>query len=77
VANARTALDMAKSLQGTVQYSNCTGLSWLVMGRALEAHGDRAQAHEAFLAAVNNLSNTVDGDHPELQQARRLLTSSG
>jgi len=77
VANARTALDMAKSLQGTVQYSNCTGLSWLVMGRALEAHGDRAQAREAFLAAVNNLSNTVDDDHPELQRARTLLASSG
>ena len=77
VANARTALEMAKSLQGTVQYSNCTGLSWLVMGRALEAHGDRAQAREAFLAAVNNLSNTIDGDHPELLLARKLLASSG
>jgi serine/threonine-protein kinase len=77
VANARIALDMAKSLQGTLQYSNLTGLSWLAMGRALEARGERAQAREAFLAAVNNLSNTVDEDHPELLRARRLLASSG
>jgi tetratricopeptide (TPR) repeat protein len=77
VVDARSALGVAKSLQGTMQYSNYTGLSWLMLGRALQAQGDRAQAHEAFLAAVNNLSNTVDEDHPDLVQARKLLTSSG
>ena len=35
-----------------------------------------APAHEAFQAAVNNLSNTVDEDHPELLQARKLLASN-
>jgi len=77
VVDARAALDLAKSLQGTMPYSNYTGLSWLMLGRALEAQGDRAQAHEALLAAVNNLSNTVDEDHPDLVRARKLLTSSG
>jgi len=76
VATARTALGLAQSLQGTSEYSNNTGLSWLVLGRALEAHGEQAQAHEAFQAAVNNLSNTVDEDHPELLQARKLLASN-
>jgi len=47
----------------------------LVLGRALEARGEHAQAHKAFQAAVNNLSNTVDEDYPELLQARKLLAS--
>jgi len=77
VADARTGLGLAKSLQGTTQYSNYTGLSWLMLGRALQARGDHARAREAFLAAVNNLSNTVDEDHPDLLRARKLLSSSG
>jgi len=76
VSNARTALEMAKSLQGTTQYSNFTGLSWLALGRALEAGGDHAKAREAFRASVENLSNTVDADHPELIKAREQLAAS-
>jgi ABC-type amino acid transport substrate-binding protein len=75
-ADARAALDMARSLQGTLPYSSYTGLSWLMLGRAFEAGGERVQAREAFLAAVSNLSNTVDEDHPELLRARKVLVSS-
>jgi eukaryotic-like serine/threonine-protein kinase len=74
LADARSGLELAKSLQGTLEYSNHTGLSWLVLGRALQAHGDGVQAHEAFQSAVVNLSNTVDANHPDLVRARNLLS---
>lgn len=75
--DARAALDVAIALQGGVQYSNYTGLSWLMLGRALKARGETAQARNAFGSAVIQLSNTVDADHPGLLQARELLASSG
>jgi len=43
-----------------------------MLGRVLAKRGDSAVASEAFHAAVENLSNTVDPDHPELVLARRL-----
>jgi serine/threonine-protein kinase len=76
VTEARSALSMATSLQGGVPYSVFTGSSWLILGRALEAHGDRAEAQKAFMAAVDNLSNTVDASHPQLVSARQALAAS-
>jgi serine/threonine-protein kinase len=73
VTEAQAALDMATSLQGGIPYSNYTGLSWLMLGRALLARGETQQARKAFEAAVSHLSNTVDADHPELLRARQLL----
>ena len=77
LADARAGLELARSLQGTLEYSNHTGLSWLVLGRALQALGDHAQAHEAFQSAVVNLSHTVDESHPDLVRARNLLGGNG
>lgn len=74
VANARTALDMATSLQGGVPYSNFTGLSWLMLGQALQARGETEPARKAFESAVTHLSNTVDANHPELVRAQELLS---
>jgi serine/threonine protein kinase/tetratricopeptide (TPR) repeat protein len=71
--NARRGLQWATSQQGDLPHSSQTGLAWLMLGRALQALGDRAQAHKAFDAAVLHLSNTVDSDHPALLQARQLL----
>jgi serine/threonine protein kinase len=76
MTNAHTALDIATSLQGGVPYSNFTGLSWLTLGRALQARGQIAAARKAFELAVTHLSNTVDADHPELVRARELFISS-
>jgi len=70
--DAQAALDLATSLQGSLPFSSYTGLSWLTLGRALDAQRDRAGASKAFAAAVLHLSNTVDADHPALRDARRL-----
>jgi tetratricopeptide (TPR) repeat protein len=75
--NARRGLQWATSLQGNLPHSNQTGLAWLVLGRALQELGERVQARKAFEAAVVNLSNTVDSDHPALLQARQLLGGTG
>jgi hypothetical protein len=41
-------------------------------GRIMAKRGDDAGAREAFQAAIDNLSNTVDADHPKLVLARQL-----
>jgi hypothetical protein len=41
-------------------------------GRVLKKRGDEVGARKAFQAAVENLSNTVDADHPKLLLARQL-----
>jgi serine/threonine protein kinase len=77
VNEAKAALEMATSLQGNQPYSNNTGLSWLMLGRALRKQGRDAEAHEAFAAAITHLSNTVEDDHPRLVQARDLASGTG
>jgi len=69
-ADARRALGLAETAQGSASYSNRTGLCWLVLGRVLQKQGNDGMARRAFRAAVENLENTVDADHPKLVQAR-------
>jgi serine/threonine-protein kinase len=75
-AEARVALATATSIQGSLPYSRRTGLAWLLLGRALQMRGESQRAHDAFEAAIKNLSNTVDADHPALVQARSLMSGS-
>jgi eukaryotic-like serine/threonine-protein kinase len=73
VEYARQALQTATKLQGDLPYSNYTGLASLMLGRALQQLGDPIQARKSLDVAVAHLSNTVDADHPALEQARQLL----
>jgi tetratricopeptide (TPR) repeat protein len=73
LAIARAALDGAVSQQGGLPYSHNAGHAWLMIGRALRANGELALAHDAFAAATDHLSNTVDAVHPALVRARELL----
>ncbi|MBS0420371.1 MAG: protein kinase [Proteobacteria bacterium] len=72
-ADARKALSLAQSAQGGVPRSYRTGLAWFALGKVLAKRGDAAAARQAWLAAVDHLSNTVDPDHPLLLLARQLL----
>ena len=76
VTDAQASLDIATSLQADLPYSNLTGLSWLMLGQALQAQDETGRARKAFESAVSNLSYTVDADQPQLVQARQLLASS-
>lgn len=71
--DAQTALTLAKKLQGSVRYSNHTGLSWLMLARVQEKQNKRAEAQASLQNAILNLQNTVDSSHPALQQAQQLL----
>jgi hypothetical protein len=73
---AQAALKMAIAMQDLQPYSDHTGLAWLMLGRAWQASGDLSQARAAYDAAVANLSNTVDADHPELLRARKLSAAT-
>lgn len=75
-ADARLALSLARTAQGSTPYSNRTGLAWLMVGRVMAKQGDGAGASRAFLSAVDNLSNTVDADHPQLVLARQLVSAA-
>jgi hypothetical protein len=44
----------------------------LILGRAQQQLGHADEARRAFAAAVVQLSNTVDADHPALTAARRF-----
>jgi len=75
IREAQRALQTAGAMQGSLPYSNHTGLAALMLGRAWQSQGDPAQARMALQTAVTHLSNTVDADHPDLVRARRLLSS--
>jgi hypothetical protein len=45
----------------------------LLLGRAMQLLAQPTKARAALEAAITNLENTVDTDHPALVQARRLL----
>jgi serine/threonine protein kinase len=72
-ADARQALAVSQMLQGGIVYSSRTGLAWLMIGRVRSAQGDAPSAHEAFQAAVDHLSHTVDANYPALLDAQRRL----
>jgi serine/threonine protein kinase len=73
--DARRGLEIAQQLQGGIAYSSRTGLAWLAIGRALAAQGDSAGAHEAYKAATDHLSHTVDPGFPALADAEERLRS--
>jgi tetratricopeptide (TPR) repeat protein len=74
-SDARQSLALAQQAQGGMPYSNRTGMSALILGRVLGKKGDVAGSQQAIHAAIDNLSNTVDADHPMLLLARRLAPS--
>jgi serine/threonine protein kinase len=71
-ADARQSLALAQQAQGGMPYSNRTGVSALMLGRVLEKKGDATGSQRAIHSAIDNLSNTVDANHPMLLLARRL-----
>jgi tetratricopeptide (TPR) repeat protein len=73
--DAQQALALAQGMQRGTMHSNRTGLAWLILGRVKAAVGDRDGARAAFEAAVAHLDHTVDGTHPALRLARRLLAA--
>ena len=71
-ADARQALAVAEQAQGGLPYSDRTGLAWMVLGQVLATRGEAPGAAKAFQAALENLSHTVDPDHPMLLRAQLL-----
>jgi len=53
-------------------FSGTVGRASLALGHALEAQGERAEAHAAFQSAVEQLQNALGPDHPQTRDARRL-----
>lgn len=75
-AEAQHALELATKSQAGLPYSMRTGSAWLALGQALQQSGARERAQESFQNAIEQLSNTVDADHPRLLEAQRRLRDS-
>ncbi len=71
--DAERALAIAQALRGDKPYSYQVGEASLVLGRVLSAQGDRNGARNAFRAAVDHLSHTVDEQQKSLVAARDWL----
>ena len=76
LADARQAIALAESLQGGTRYSPRTGAARLELGLVLQARGDAAGAADAFKAAVDHLSHTVDPAQWQFVMSRALLQNS-
>ena len=76
LADARQAIAVAESLQGGTRYSPRTGAARLELGLVLKARGDAAGAADAFKAAVDHLSHTVDAAQWQFVMSRALLQGS-
>jgi tetratricopeptide (TPR) repeat protein len=72
--DARRALTLAQQARGGVPYSSRVGQASLLIARIFARQGDATQARRAAQTAVDNLSQTVDGGHPWLKEARQLAS---
>ena len=70
--SARRTLARSVALQGGLPYSSNTGHSYLKLARALRDLGEAEQSRAALTQAIDQLSHTVDEEHPLLVQARAL-----
>jgi eukaryotic-like serine/threonine-protein kinase len=73
LADAQTAVDMSEAQRGDKPFSAWVGQAKLALGQILQARGEIAGSQAAYADAVAQLANSVDTDHPALQQARELL----
>jgi serine/threonine-protein kinase len=74
--DARVALESSKALRGDKTFSVWVGQTELALGQALQARGDVSGARQAYAAAMEQLSHSVEAAHPALQQARTLLSDA-
>ena len=72
LSDAQRAVQMARSLQGTMARSSLTGLALMSVARVQERRGEVAQARKAAAEAVTHLTDTLGDEHPETQKARRV-----
>jgi tetratricopeptide (TPR) repeat protein len=70
--SARRALARSIEMQGGLPYSSNTGHSYLKLARALRDLGQAEKSRDALAQAIDQLSHTVDEEHPLLVQARAL-----
>ena len=72
LADARRALEVARSLQGDKPHSSYTGLALLLIARVQEGQGERSTARETAQEAMPNLTRTLGEQHPAYRIAREL-----
>ena len=73
LADAQSAVDLARGLQGSNAHSDLTGLAWLTLARALRAGGSAERWPQALSTAHAELAQTLGSDHPETRAASELL----
>ena len=73
--HARAAVKFATALRGELPHSQRVGRALLLLGQVQQRQGQAQESHAAYSAAVEQLSHTVDADHPDLIAARQRLAA--
>jgi eukaryotic-like serine/threonine-protein kinase len=68
--DAQRAVDLARQTVPDGTASSIAGQAWLALGQALLAMHETGEAHEAFVAAVEQLQPTQGADHPQTRFAQ-------
>jgi hypothetical protein len=71
-ADAQRALEIARKLQNTKQYSSLTGASLLQLAEIEAAAGDQAKGRKFAKDAEHHLRRSLGAEHPETVRAARL-----
>ena len=69
--DAARALAMEQQAAVPGASSSGIGRAYLMLGRALDAQGERDEAQVAFASALKHLEPTLGGNHPKTQEAAR------
>jgi serine/threonine protein kinase len=75
--DARAALAESEAQRGDKAFSAWVGQAELVLGKVLRARGDGPGARQAWSGAIEQLSHSVDAEHPALREARSLMRPGG
>jgi tetratricopeptide (TPR) repeat protein len=77
MADARRALDIARSLQGDKPHSSLTGQSLLLTARVHQGLHDLPAARAAAEEALPQLTGTLGAEHPDSRRARDHASLTG
>src|SRR5262249_31783216 len=75
MADAKSALELGQSAQGSAPYSNVTGSAWLLLGDLHRAQGRVDEAKQDYAQAATNLRATLGEEHPSTLRAKQGLLS--
>lgn len=73
-ADTQRAIEISKQLQGEKPFSSLTGQSLLQLAEIESVSGDRARSQATAKQALDHLTQTLGGEHPDALRAKALAS---